>query len=220
MNITMTPKYKILMISVAVAAIIGIPVSFADISTTNYGLDSLSTKLTEIITQVNSNTNQLGNMTSSEITGEIKLYSGSSTPTGYLLADGSAVSRTTYSDLFAVVGTTYGAGDGSTTFNLPDLVQKFARGGTSGNTGGADTVTLTISEMPSHNHGITDPGHTHSVNTSNGLAGLNAESANGSFPGSFLSGSSTTGITINNAGGGNAHENLPSYLEILYIIKY
>lgn len=127
----MTPIRKILVISVALAVLIGVPASFADISTTNYGLDLLTTKLTEIITQINlnsaditaiqanvttntnqittvstqstnnanqitiisadvaSNTNQLGNMTSSEITGEIKLYAGSTTPTGFLLADGA-----------------------------------------------------------------------------------------------------------------------------------
>ena len=54
------------------------------------------------------------------LTGEIKMYGGASAPAGWLLCDGSAVSRTTYASLFAVLGTSYGAGDGSTTFNLPD----------------------------------------------------------------------------------------------------
>ena len=53
--------------------------------------------------------------------GTVEAYSGSTAPNGYLLCDGSAVSRTTYSDLFSVIGTTYGSGDGSTTFNLPNL---------------------------------------------------------------------------------------------------
>ena len=54
-------------------------------------------------------------------TGAVSAFAGSAAPTGWLLCDGSDVSRTTYSDLFAVVGTTYGAGDGSTTFGLPNL---------------------------------------------------------------------------------------------------
>ena len=55
------------------------------------------------------------------LTGFIQMFAGSTAPTGWLLCDGSAVSRTTYADLYAVIGTTYGSGNGSTTFNLPDL---------------------------------------------------------------------------------------------------
>ena len=53
--------------------------------------------------------------------GSISMYAGSTAPTGYLLCDGSAVSRTTYADLFTAIGTTYGVGDGSTTFNVPNV---------------------------------------------------------------------------------------------------
>lgn len=56
-----------------------------------------------------------------KITGQIITYAGTTAPSGYLACDGSAVSRTTYANLFAVIGTTYGEGDGSTTFNLPDF---------------------------------------------------------------------------------------------------
>jgi microcystin-dependent protein len=62
------------------------------------------------------------------ITGMISMYASGTPPTGFLLCDGSAVSRTTYADLFAVTSTTYGAGDGSTTFNLPDLRSRFPLG--------------------------------------------------------------------------------------------
>lgn len=61
-------------------------------------------------------------------TGTVIPFAGNSIPTGYLLCNGSAISRTTYADLFAVIGTTYGSGDGSTTFNLPNLTDKFIQG--------------------------------------------------------------------------------------------
>jgi len=91
----------------------------------------------------------------------------SSIPSGYLLEDGSAVSRTTYSDLFAAIGTTYGAGNGSTTFNLPDsrgrvavnLSPSDAEFNTMGEKYGEKAHTISIAEMPSHTH-IQDP-HNH-----------------------------------------------------------
>lgn len=63
-----------------------------------------------------------------EKVGVIKFYAGTSAPTGYLFCQGQALSRTTYADLYAIVGTTFGTGDGSTTFNLPDLRGVFIRG--------------------------------------------------------------------------------------------
>jgi microcystin-dependent protein len=96
------------------------------------------------------------------VIGEMKMYGGSTAPAGWLLCDGSAVSRTTYANLFAVIGTTFGAGDGSTTFNLPDLRGRspLGAGQGSGLTSralgqkiGAETHALSINEMPTHNHG-------------------------------------------------------------------
>ena len=87
-------------------------------------------------------------------------------PTGYLLCDGSAVDRGAFSGLFAVIGTTWGIGDGSTTFNIPDLRNVFLQGvGTHalGSTGGSANVTLTTTQLPSHTHTVTDPGHIHAV---------------------------------------------------------
>lgn len=75
-------------------------------------------------------------------------------PDGYLVANGATVSRTTYSGLFAVYGTKYGAGDGSTTFVLPNMQRRFPFGasGTNvpGSTGGAESVVLTIPNLPTH----------------------------------------------------------------------
>lgn len=94
-----------------------------------------------------------------------------SVPTGYLLCDGTAVSRSTYSALFALISTTYGVGDGSSTFNVPNVQSRFVIGKSGsyalGSTGGATSTsftpsgnvavsvnnhTLTLSQIPSHNH--------------------------------------------------------------------
>lgn len=106
----------------------------------------------------------------------------STVPAGYLFEDGAEVSRTTYADLFGAIGTTYGAGDGATTFNLPDSrgrigVNKhdtWTEFDTMGEKVGAKTVTLTIPQLPSHTHiqnahthALTDPGHNHSQNSHN-----------------------------------------------------
>lgn len=63
-----------------------------------------------------------------DLTGMIFAFAGNTIPSGYLACNGAAISRTTYADLFAVIGTTYGTGDGSTTFNLPNLTDKFIQG--------------------------------------------------------------------------------------------
>jgi microcystin-dependent protein len=90
-------------------------------------------------------------------------FAGSVAPQGYLLCDGSAVSRTDYADLFTAIGTVYGAGDGSTTFNLPDLSGRVVLGVSQshalGSTGGEATHVLTEQEMPAHSHTV--PAHTH-----------------------------------------------------------
>jgi len=96
-------------------------------------------------------------------TGTIIPWPSSSVPTGYLDCDGSAVSRSTYSALFAVIGTTYGSGNGSTTFNVPDIKDKVpqCKSGNLGTNAGANSQTCSVSmantslsqnTIPSHNH--------------------------------------------------------------------
>lgn len=103
--------------------------------------------------------------------GVVSDFAGSSAPEGYLICDGSSISRTTYSALFNAIGTNFGAGDGSTTFNLPDLRGRSSFGLSTVNinsqpnislnqTGGEMWHDLTTAEIPAHTH--TDSGHSHS----------------------------------------------------------
>ena len=113
-------------------------------------------------------------------TGLIRAYAGSSAPEGYLICDGSAVSRSTYAALFAVIGTAFGVGDGSTTFNIPDVrgrrIAGYDSGDTAfdalGETGGAQTISL------SHSHTANPHTHTASGSTSGPSSGATTGSDN------------------------------------------
>ena len=96
----------------------------------------------------------------------ILVYSPINSIGGYLLCDGSAVSRTTYADLFNIISTTYGSGDGSTTFNLPDFTNTTLKGAdattdTLGTTTGANSITIDESSYTAHTHNISIASHTH-----------------------------------------------------------
>lgn len=95
------------------------------------------------------------------------MFAGSTAPSGFLMCDGSAVSRTTYADLFDEIGTTYGNGDGSSTFNLPDLVGRVIIGTSLshslGDVGGEETHTLLSAEIPVHDHSIPSHGHANTI---------------------------------------------------------
>jgi microcystin-dependent protein len=158
----------------------------------------------------------------SVVTGSIQMWPTVTAPSGYLLCTGTAVSRSTYSALFAVIGTTFGSGDGSTTFNLPNYTNKFPYGTTLAATGGsADAIVV------SHTHTatVTDPGHTHVISPAaynNSATGSKVSGTAFNFTGTTSdTQSATTGISvgISTTGASGTNANLPPYLGINFIIK-
>jgi len=153
--------------------------------------------------------------------GMIMIYGAVGPPNGWLICNGQAVNRTTYADLFTAIGTTYGSGDGSTTFNIPDLVGRAPIGygqspdagegggaGTSrgiGTKAGAETHTLSTDQMPAHDH--TSPFSATGPQEDGGGSATNIP-----VPG--------TGPATGSAGNGVAHNNVGPALTIQYIIKF
>ena len=156
--------------------------------------------------------------------GSILSWAAFDVPSGYLLCDGSAISRETYSLLYSVIGITFGAGDGTTTFNLPDLTGKVLMGSNNvyqlGTSGGEAVHALTSSELPTI---------TGSIDAYAGDAGL-IRYASGCFTPQTQKAAPVNVdayaqvVSYNTAklsiGGGQAHNNMPPYTAVNYIIKY
>jgi microcystin-dependent protein len=152
--------------------------------------------------------------------GAIIAYGGASAPAGWLLCYGQAVSRTTYAALFAAISTSYGAGDSSTTFNVPDLrgrvgLGKDNMGGSSANnvtaaaadtlglTGGEENHTLSVAEMPRHRHLV--------PRTTGAGSNVNAATAVGT--------AALDNTTTDYQGNDTTHNNMQPYQTVNYIIK-
>ena len=146
--------------------------------------------------------------------GAIMPFGSDTIPDNWLLCDGSAVSRTTYQQLFNTIGTTYGTGDGFTTFNLPNLKGKVPVGkdtsdtdfDTLGNTGGEKEHTLTINEMPNHSHMLQ-------------LRSYESASGTGQWHATYNGNESQSNVGSWETGGSQAHNNLQPYIVQNYIIK-
>ena len=155
--------------------------------------------------------------------GVVQAFAGSTTPQGWLLCDGSAISRTDYADLYAVIGTTYGSGDGSTTFNVPNLTDKFIEGSsTSGTSKSAGLPNITGEQRLGW---TTNSGSTTIMNK-NGVGALGNKYDDSS---SYFSAGANTGTQNNtltfdasasNSIYGNSATVQPPAVTMRYIIKY
>jgi microcystin-dependent protein len=163
------------------------------------------------------------------LTGTILPTVATSAPAGWLLCDGSAVSRTNYANLFNIVGTAFGTGDGSTTFNLPDLRGRSIIGvGTGsgltararGDTGGAETHTLTEAQMPLHGHPVRNTFSSQSTFASLTTGGFPVSTASAVNSAAYTgTPSNTAGQQIGGTGGNGAHNNMQPFMALSYIIR-
>lgn len=168
-------------------------------------------------------------------TGSMLMWPTSTAPSNWLLCNGQAISRTTYAALFALLGTTFGAGNGSTTFNLPNYIDRMPIGAGSlyngGSTGGSKDATL-VSHTHTATTTVSDPGHSHTTPFNRTSKSNNAtpfmltdpnqgENFNGrvDIPTTSVGTGISASTTIASSGSPATNANLPPYLGIFFIIK-
>ena len=162
----------------------------------------------------------------SAFVGEIRPNAGSTVPNGWLQCDGQILATTAYPDLFAVIGTRFG-GDGVTTFNLPDLRGRTPIGAGQGSaltnrnlgdSGGVESETLTIGEMPAHAHNFRASAMNGVSDTPSGRVFGRDPSAMPEF-GTVADAGLGSGA-VASSGGGQAHNTMQPFLTIMFIIAY
>jgi microcystin-dependent protein len=151
--------------------------------------------------------------------GSVVPYISTKAPRGWLSCNGQEVSREEYSNLFSIIGTTYGVGDTETTFNLPNLVGRVIVGYGSedgltsrsmGDTGGDESHTLSIDEIPSHSHTVSNTVQ----KTGNDTPGSLDDTGN------EIDNVDTSTTNTSSIGGGQSHNNMQPFTVLNYIIKY
>jgi len=158
--------------------------------------------------------------------GEMRLFGGSAAPSGWLLCQGQAVSRVTYAALYNIIGTIYGEGNGSSTFNVPDLQDRVPIGKSGsralGSTGGSETAAHTHAG-PNHTHQQGAHRHQEMTDADGGYGGGNRQVQASGAAGHNDTGDGGPGTNTYAAGTGNTSETSPSvvqpYQAINYIIK-
>ena len=157
--------------------------------------------------------------------GSVTCFAHSSVPSGWLECNGANVSRSTYATLFAAIGTTWGTGDGSSTFGLPDCRGEWVRGwdNSRGVDSGRSIATTQSDQNKSHTHSasVTDPGHAHNLLYGAGAFGGTSGATTVRDSGTITDriGSNTTGISISNTSQGGTEVRVRN-IAMMYIIKY
>lgn len=217
----------------ATTPLLGLPyATLADGANIELGAKALATKIESDLIHV----------------GDLKATARATAPTGWLLCDGAAVSRTTYAHLFSAIGTAYGAGNGSTTFNVPDLrgrvpvgvdgaAGRLASNDALGNSSGAELVTLTGAQSGVNGNGVTTnntssidhqhappPGYTGYLLTSVGNDPYANAADNGSSNPSTNTGGADRSLdhvhNLTSRAADTAHTNMPPYQVVQWLVKY
>ena len=161
-------------------------------------------------------------------TGSVHQMATTTAPSGYLKCNGAAVSRTTYAALFAIIGTTWGAGDGSTTFNVPDLRGEFVRGwdDSRGVDSGRSFASFQADQNKSHSHSasssVSDPGHSHVFQRPGFRTSANDPQATSVCEFEYNANTShvTTGISVSTSiGADGGSQARPRNIALMYVIK-